>query len=170
MSAPSTRLRSAARLSPFAELVRLAGRRPTAQEARTWVVAAPMVFVDHRRDVQVVYTLEEGFLTDLASVPWFVSWMIDPLSWPWVDAGVVHDAGYAVLAPDRATADRWFRDVARGEYGDGQAGAWAAWVAWVALRLFGLPAWRNNRARLAAEGPRWRSLRPHDDREVPCRA
>ena len=149
-SGPMRIVRGVEKLVPMASLIRLQGRRPVGPELTTWVVVTDIVFVDESG----AYTIGQGFMTDLASAPWFVSWFVDPLSYQWIDAGVIHDAGYAELAPSRAVADRWWREAASSS-GASQFGAWASWVA---LRLFGRPAWRSNRRRLAAEGPRWRYL------------
>ena len=92
-------------MCPLSSLLRMKGRRPTDDERGVWVLEDPVVFkVDG-----YVHNIRAGALTDLASAPWFMRWLIEPEDWPWVTPAVIHDHAYAGLAATRAQADRWWR-------------------------------------------------------------
>lgn len=149
-------VRGFGRAANLAALMMLNGDRPKREHRGVWVLEDGITLVDSVHDRTVHYRIGGGALTDLASAPWFLHWMIDPAAVPWLTAAAAHDHGYASLASDRATADRWFRQLA---IADGAH--WSiAWVSWAGLRLFAWPAWRHNRRRLAESGPRWRYLEP----------
>lgn len=72
------------------------------------------------------------FRTDLASVPWFLTWLV-PVSGGFLPAAVLHDGlvrpgSYTGPAVDRVEADRLFR---RGmiELGTGRVRSWLMWAA-----------------------------------------
>lgn len=119
------------RLAPFADLVVLAGRVPSKQEARTWYLVEPAV-------VHGV-TIPAGFLTDLASIPRFAAPWIDRAAWPWIEPGVLHDWRYASQGLDRRSADDEMLEVCA----DLDAPLAASCAMWLAVRIFGRRAWRN---------------------------
>ena len=85
-------------------------------------------------------TVPEGFRTDLASIPWFVGWLLKRNDIPWIVAGIIHDHGYHTQTEPRRTVDRRLRDVARAE----GAPAWHTHIVYAAVRLFGWPSWRRS--------------------------
>ena len=135
---------------PLSALLRMKGRQPSKAEAGVWVLEDPVVF---KADGHV-YNIGRDALTDLASAPWFVRWMLEPEDWPWITAAVIHDHGYAGLAKTRAQADRWWRETVIADGGS----SWAAWVTWAGLRAGGFAAWRHNRKQRRLLGSRWRYL------------
>lgn len=125
------------------------------QHRNVWVTLDPVVFIEDHNYERTKHVIEPGFMTDLASAPWVLGWLLDPLSSPWRTAAVAHDASYAYLAPDRRTADRWWREIAlaRG------AAPWRARLTWLGLRAAGYLAWRSNRKQYAEHGAQWRHLK-----------
>ena len=142
-------------MCPLSSLLRMKGRRPTDDERGVWVLEDPVVFkVDG-----YVHNIRAGALTDLASAPWFMRWLIEPEDWPWVTPAVIHDHAYAGLAATRAQADRWWRQAVIAVGGD----SGRAWLTWAGLRAGGWLAWRRNRRQRrlsgpAPEGSDWRYL------------
>lgn len=136
------------RLAPFADVVALAGRTPTRQEARTWVLV---------HDVTIYgVTIPAGFLTDLASIPRFAAPWIDRAAWPWIRPGILHDFRYAQQTIERRDADDEMIELCA----DLDAPLAASCAMWLAVRAFGWWAWR----RRAAEGVDARILKG-----TPCR-
>ena len=131
------------RLAPFADVVILAGRTPTRQEARTWVLVQDATING--------VTIPAGFLTDLASIPrWAAPW-IDKAAWPWIQPGVLHDWRYASQTIKRSHADEEMIELCA----EVDAPLAASCAMWLAVRLFGWSAWR----RRAAEGADARILK-----------
>ena len=86
-------------------------------------------------------TIRAGFTTDLASIPWFVGWLLKRNDIPWIVAGIIHDHAYRTRTTSRLEADRRLRDIARIE----GAPAWHTSIVFVAVRLFGWSSWRRSR-------------------------
>ncbi len=86
---------------------------------------------DHERPFVVPDDLDT-FHTDLASVPWVLTWLV-PKSGGFLPAAVLHDGmvrdeGYRGPRVERAEADRIFRG-AMVELGTGRVRAWLMWSA-----------------------------------------
>jgi hypothetical protein len=82
--------------------------------------------------------IPKGFSTDLASIPRWLHWFIEPTD-PKMRMALVHDAMYALGAGYREDADMIFRS---GLKADGVP-AWKAWIMWLAVRWFGGPHWNG---------------------------
>jgi hypothetical protein len=117
-----------------------------------WKVLAPLVYRNvtdvQGKTVKTRYTVAEGFVTDLASIPSLVFWRSK--SGNYNEAAVLHDACYAgavaiTPAPDapltRGEADGLFQD-AMAALG---VGWWTRRVLHRAVRLGGWRSWRNAR-------------------------
>lgn len=80
----------------------------------------------------LVLTVEEGFVTDLASVPWpFRRWF--PPDGPWATAAAGHDRLYAGGVVSRRMADLIFLE-AMEVLG---VPPWRRWLMFLAVRVFG---------------------------------
>lgn len=103
--------------------------------------------------------IPKGFPSDLASVPWFLGWLLPKFSEVRARAAYPHDFFYRLQLPDvdRMAADRmFFRDlILRNAY------VWRAVLMYLGLRWFGWIAWRKNRKLASAMRGRW--LKGSDD-------
>lgn len=91
----------------------------------------------------VVYTVDEGFLTDFSSYPFFSRILV---RFDRVDvAGVIHDWIYFHGLTTRAKADQIWREVAM--TGHHHANPFQAWLSWIGLRLGGWVAWNRHKRR-----------------------
>lgn len=95
------------------------------------------------------YIVESGFITDGASIPFFLRWLCgDPMQKPRVYAAIIHDWFYAGRIPHayRPEADDLYRDmmISLG------VPRWKAYLEWKALRLFGFASWKGWKAILAS--------------------
>ena len=117
-----------------------------------WALLAPLVYRSrtnpHGQTVKTCYTVAEGFVTDLASVPRAVFWRSK--SGTYNEAAVLHDACYAgavdiVPVPqtplNRGEADGLFQD-AMAALG---VGWWTRRMLYTAVRLGGWRSWRKYR-------------------------
>ena len=106
-----------------------------------WQLLSPLVWEVTANGCCVYIRVPEGFVSDLASFPWFLRWYYPP-DGPWAPAAVVHDWLY-YMGVDRRLADVLF--LLRME----QDGVW--WVRilifYAGLRLFGWLAYRRHRNR-----------------------
>lgn len=104
-------------------------------------VSKPFIVIDRKRQVPLV--VPPGFMTDLASVPWFLRWLIRH-DHPYLrEASVVHDYLYTRVAGrfyhyTRRQADRLLY---AGMRSAGAPFAFAAAV-YVSVRAFGWLGWR----------------------------
>jgi hypothetical protein len=105
-----------------------------------WIIRQPFVY---QSDVaQRVFSVPEGFLTDLASVPrvpiayWLAGGECD-------EAAVIHDYAYAKGMVPRAMADAVFKEAA---LVSGQS-AWRVQLMFLGIRLGGWKAWNDHRSR-----------------------
>lgn len=137
-------------MAPLAQLMRHAGKRATDEQRDVWVLHDPVLFVADGHP----HKIGRGALTDLASTPWFLSWLVKPSAVPWIAAAIIHDHAYASLAPDRRTADLWWFQALRAQ----GCGVVRAYVTYLGLRVGGVKAWRHNRRQWRAMGNRWRYL------------
>lgn len=142
------------KLVPLASLLRLKGRQPTKAQLKVWVLETPVTFTVTRDGLDHALVIGRQAMTDLASAPWFLHWLLSPQSFPWINAAVIHDHGYAGLAKTRAEADRWWREAVLADGGT----RLQAWVTWAGLRVGGFLAWRSNRRNLRRFGSMWRYL------------
>lgn len=143
--------RPAGAMVPLGALMRFAGKRPSRAERGVYYLEDPVVFVADG----IPMTIGPGALTDLASVPWFLRFAIQPEDWPWQTPGIIHDHAYAELALTRRQADRWWREACM----DLRAPHRLTWASWLALRATGWVAWSKNRRQLRRLGTHWRYLR-----------
>ena len=118
-----------------------------------WKVLAPLVYRNvtdvQGKTVKTRYTVAEGFVTDLASIPSLVFWRSK--SGNYNEAAVLHDACYSgtvaiTPAPDapltRGEADGLFKD-AMAVLG---VGWWTRRVLHRAVRLGGWRSWKKYRS------------------------
>lgn len=123
---------------------------------KTWVTEGKMRFSINLGTRWVPFTIEEGFMTDFASIPRIFRWLLDPTGTPHQVAAVAHDYLYAASKDvSRLGADMVLREAALA------AGTpkWKAAVLYYAVRVGAGSAWKSNRANLAAHGPKWRFLK-----------
>lgn len=108
------------------------------KDGKVWTVMQPLIYSS---DVACkVFIVQEGFVTDFASVPRI------PLAFLLTgdsahEAAVIHDYIYKTAATDRKTADAVFREaaIASGEP------AWKAALMWAGVRAGGWVAWNHHR-------------------------
>lgn len=107
-----------------------------------FTVSAPYIVIDYKRHEPLV--VPAGFMTDLASVPWFLRWLIRHDHPYLLEASVVHDYLYT-----RRVGARFYhysrRQADRLLYGGMRsAGAPFAFAAavYVSVRAFGWLRWR----------------------------
>lgn len=119
----------------FQTRLRLERIEDTSRDGRgTWQLLAPLVYVSRVADR--VFTIPEGFVTDLASVPRI------PLAF-WLTGGighaaaVVHDWLYTSHAVPRTVADAVFRE-ALTVLG---VPSWRTWLMWTGVRVGGGGSW-----------------------------
>lgn len=102
-------------------------------DGRDFTVLRPIAYhADDYDEPFVVPADVDRFRTDLASVPWFLTWLV-PVSGDFLPAAVLHDGlvrpgCYTGPAVDRVEADRLFR-VAMIGLGTGRVRAWLMWAA-----------------------------------------
>jgi hypothetical protein len=80
--------------------------------------------------------VEAGYVTDLASIPWWARWWLNPDS-PWISSpSIIHDKRYS-LRIDREADDRLLRELML------ICGArpTMAWVVWLSVRIGGRGHW-----------------------------
>lgn len=108
---------------------------PDGDPRRPWVVAKDQKYVGGWFEV----TVPAGFRTDLASVPRWALWLVDPLG-RHQRAAVFHDYAYASQFCTRFEADSIFRAILEA---DGVAPI-RTYALYYAVRLFGGTAWSDN--------------------------
>lgn len=114
---------------------------PQGDEAKPWIVKGDHKFVNGTFAVVV----EDGFRTDLASVPAWLLWLISPFG-NHQRAALFHDGAYRQQECSRFTADAIFRAIMER---DGVP-AWKAALMFYVVRIFGARAWNENRKLLEA--------------------
>ena len=90
-------------------------------------------------DDEQTYTVPKGFVFDLASVPWFVGWIIIKLG-KHLRAACLHDWFYRNKTNTKAWADLQFRLAMEI---DGVKG-WRKWSAWSGVAVGGWGAWKSD--------------------------
>lgn len=142
-------------LIPLAELAIWEGRTPTDHEYKTWVLESEAIF-SHDGHAIVV---PKGFMTDFASIPFFVRWWQTGGVGPQRIAAYFHDYLYAEQTSfTRRHSDRIFRLVMKVAADDSVRNKFRRWAMYLALRVGGWPAWRSNQKKLAELGHGWRTL------------
>lgn len=122
---------------------------PATRDGRTlWGVHEPISYITPAGDM---ITAPAGFVTDLASIPRFVSGLLPP-DGPWVQATVFHDLLYATKGTGlwrahacisrpvpytRAEADQVLRDAMT----DLGISGWRAWSIYQGVRAGGAKGW-----------------------------
>lgn len=102
--------------------------------AKHWRLGAPLLWEDEHEAIAV----PEGFLTDLASIPRAVQWLI-PVNGKHRRAAILHDYLFVIQDRDRASVDRLFLDAMEADgvswltrrtmYAAVRAGGWMPWNA-----------------------------------------
>ena len=107
--------------------------REDLKNPNAWELLSPLIY----RGKWETFQVPQGFVTDFASTPRLIWWLIPPYG-RYTRAAVLHDWFYRIRADmmPRKEADGIFRRVMR-EEGVG----WRRWVMWAAVRLFGGFAW-----------------------------
>lgn len=100
--------------------------------AKLWRLGAPLLWEDEHEAIAV----PEGFLTDLASIPRAVQWLI-PVNGPHRRAAILHDYLFVIQDRDRASVDRLFVQAMESDgvgwltrrtmYAAVRAGGWMPW-------------------------------------------
>ncbi|WP_376787833.1 DUF1353 domain-containing protein [Aliamphritea hakodatensis] len=95
----------------------------------------------HSAILDRVISVPVGYLTDLATIPWWARWFMSPASMHIRAAAVIHDYCYTHLCSSmsRSQADLVLRE-AMGCV-TVPASMWKRNVVWVAVRLGGRGAW-----------------------------
>ena len=81
----------------------------TSHGRQLWKLTTPLTFMLHVNGGDVTVYIPRGFVTDFASVPWFL-WPIFPPSGEWCEAAVLHDYLYSRQPCSRFLADALFRE------------------------------------------------------------
>lgn len=97
-----------------------------------------LVYHFHREDSPLAVHVEKGFVTDFASVPKFLHWLIGPVE-KHGRAAVLHDYLYRKKLCSRVVADAVFLE-AMGVLGVGRL---KRWTMFVAVRLCGWMFYRK---------------------------
>jgi len=124
---------------------------------KTWVTEGNMRFSINLGGKRgwIQFNIEEGFMTDFASIPKVFRWFLDPVGAPHQIAAVAHDYLYASgWELSRLGADMVLRDAAL----EAGTSKFKAAVLYYAVRIGGRKAWNSNRANLIAKGPKWRFI------------
>lgn len=108
---------------------------PKGDPIRPWVVDGQHTFCSG----VILFGIDNGFRTDLASVPLWLAWLCPP-NGSHQRAAVHHDAAYQRQNCSRFTADAGFRVIMTH---DGVP-RWRRLLMFYAVRLFGGFAWRAN--------------------------
>lgn len=118
-------------------LLRIASRqpdvRPIADGGNDYILCHDFMYRDH--------TIKRGYLTDLASVPWFLRWVMgrDGL---WRAAALLHDHGYI---KDHRGHDRlWWDNLFLNVMYEFNVVSWKAKGAYFLVRKFGWLWWRKD--------------------------
>jgi hypothetical protein len=107
---------------------------PTGDPIRPWVVEGRHTFCDG----SATFAVEDGFCTDLASVPLCLAWLCPP-NGAHQRAATFHDAAYKHQFCNRFTADAGFRTIMAADL----VPYWRRTLMFYAVRLFGGAAWRK---------------------------
>lgn len=104
------------------------------REGDRWELAAPWTYTTQRG----AWTVPAGYVTDLASTPRWLWWLVPPFG-AYLGAAVLHDFLYSSRPVTRVEADRAFFAAM---LVDGER-VWRAWLIYRAVRWFGWLAWRR---------------------------
>ena len=102
------------------------------------VVTQAALLWDSKEEGKIV--VQSGFVTDLASLPWFVMFMFKKLGKS-QRAAVLHDYLYKNRVNSKTWADRQFLEAMRL---DGVK-RWRRSTMWLAVSAFGFYAWNRNK-------------------------
>lgn len=130
------------------------------KDGRSWVLREPLVYEDEgeRHEIPTM------FVTDFASVPRPLWWLISPTEEQALPA-VAHDWDYVVQRISRRKADLRLLRLMRKR----NVQAWKRVAIFWAVRLFGWWAWHRNRMDRRAGVRRVLDVLPHPDDAVPPR-
>jgi len=143
---------------PLAELAILKGRSPNKKEWKTWVLETSAGFKYINEPEHLYVIVEDHFMTDFASIPWFLRWWKDGNMGPQRIAGYFHDWLYSSQDQySRKESDRIFRLVMKG-LSKSKIAFFVRWFMWTGLRMFGWLAWKKNR-RMYENNVHWRILK-----------
>lgn len=122
---------------------------PATRAGRTlWALQRPLTYRTHAGDT---ITAPAGMVTDLASIPAAVSWLLPP-DGPWVQAAVIHDELYITQGsclwhghPGRSRARPYSRAEADAILRDAMAdlglSGWREWAIYTGVRAGGQQGW-----------------------------
>lgn len=109
-------------------------------DGRKWRLFHQFTYHIGSRYSQKTITVPEGFVTDFASIPKFIFWVL-----PWWakfnKASVLHDWLYQEHILTRAEADLAFYEAMLVAFRHHRTGPFVAWLEYWAVRLFGWMAW-----------------------------
>jgi hypothetical protein len=97
----------------------------------------------------IVFTVPEGYVSDMAGIPWFLHWWLRPTDRRVARAAIAHDYMYHVHLLQRSIADSVFQVLLRE---DGTSRRKAKLMTW-AVHLFGKLAYMRGPAKLRARTP-----------------
>lgn len=105
-----------------------------------WRVKHIMIYHDLVTE-NVIY-IQPGYVTDLASIPWFYRWRFKP-DGPWWDESIIHDGTYGSEMFSRATCDEIFKHAL---FADNKVGKYRTHIFYNAVRIGGGFVWDNHTA------------------------
>jgi len=111
------------------------GFDPKGDPKRPWVIQGEHTFCDG----MIFLSIDDGFRTDLASVPWFLGFLF-PNNGSHQRAAVHHDAAYEKQHCSRFSADAAFRAIMAS---DGVP-KWRRRLMYMGVRVFGRWAWKSH--------------------------
>jgi len=89
---------------------------------------------------RIMCIVPDGFLTDFASVPWFLAWIVPPYGRGWTKPAILHDFLYSETGNcSRFLADSLFREAM---YSEGVP-FWRRALMYYAVRICGRTSWRK---------------------------
>jgi len=107
-------------------------------DGRRWRIGRPFTYRIGSEHSRTKIRVHEGFITDFASVPRFLWWLISPWG-KYGKATIIHDCIYQHHhIYDRKQADDIFLEAMTVL----KVKNWKKYIMYLAVRLFGLPAWR----------------------------
>ena len=131
------------------------GKIVVEQWEQWWVLREPLVY--ECADGTII-RVPELFVTDFASVPRPLWWLLPPADPAYSRAGLVHDRLYETHAVDRASADAIFYEAMRVS----GTGILRAWPMYRAVRLGGGASYASGAARQAARHQAYADFIRHD--------
>lgn len=104
----------------------------------------------------LIYKIKKGYLTDLASIPWWYRWRFNP-DGPWWDESILHDILYGTEMHSRGTCDEVFRHAL---LNDSNVGGYKARVFFAAVRFGGGLVWDKHTDETRAYAKKYLEIKP----------